>query len=231
MKSAIDVVEGKIVDYDEKAGELVIRAKYDDYLTMTKRGYSKCRIQLVDSRNLSCKQRNSCYALIREIADYSGMSEERTKEILKVKFLAEVCKDTADNMFSLSDAPMSLICSFQRFLARMIVEWDIPCSIPLYSYVDDISDYVYACIINKKCVVCGQHADLHHIDRVGAGRNRDEIVHLGMEAMPLCRKHHEECHQIGEREWREKYHIDGGIVIDQTIAKIYKLNTKNRKDK
>ena len=30
MKSAIDVVEGKIVDYDEKAGELVIRANYDD---------------------------------------------------------------------------------------------------------------------------------------------------------------------------------------------------------
>ena len=231
MRSANDTIEGKIVDYDEKSGELIIRAKYEDVGTLTKRQYDKCSIRLIDRRKLSCKQRNTCYMLLREIANYSGMSEDRTKEIMKLKFATELYQGEADELFSLADAPMSLVCEFERYIVRFILEWDIPCAFRLYDFVDDVADYIYACLMAKKCAICGAHADLHHIDRVGAGRNRDEIVHIGMEAMPLCREHHEEAHQIGETEWREKYHIEKGIVIDEAIAKVYRLNTKSRKEK
>ncbi len=223
MKSPIDVITGRIVGYDEKRGEILIRAPYPHWELMIKRNYKECSLQLIDSRPLSDKQRNTCYMLLRDIAEYVGEGTDRTKEYMKIKFLAEDLNETADTLFSLANAPMSLVCAFQRFLVRFILDWDIPTRRPLNEFVDDINDYVYSCLITKKCCVCGKRADLHHIERVGMGRNRDEIVHIGMESLPLCRDHHTEAHTMPDEDFFTKYHLDGGIVIDKTIAKIYKL--------
>jgi hypothetical protein len=76
---------------------------------------------------------------------------------------------------------MSLVCAFQRFLVRFILDWDIPCNFPLLNFVDDIADYVYGCLIHKKCCICGAKADLHHLDHVGMGRNRNEILSMSLE--------------------------------------------------
>ena len=228
MKTPIDIVAGTITDYDERSGVLTIKAQYPDWPIMVKRGYHKCNVQLIDSRPLSDKQRRACYALLREISDYTGQGADSTKEWMKLKFLAEDFGETADKIFSLSNAPMSLVCAFQRFLVRFILEWDIPTRFPLLGMVDDIADYVYACLINRKCAVCGKRADLHHVDHVGMGRDREEIIHEGMEALPLCREHHQECHTVGQQTFNEKYHFDGGIEIDKTICKIYGLKTERK---
>ena len=124
---------------------------------------------------------------------------------------------------------MSLVCAFQRYLVDFIVGNDIPCSFPLLDYVDDMGGYIYSCLINKKCCVCGKKAELHHVDRVGMGRDRTEIIHEGMEAMPLCREHHTECHTIGQITFNDKYHFDGGIVLDKTLCRIWKLKTGGKK--
>lgn len=226
MASPVDVVKGRIVGYDEKRGELLIRAPYADLVTMTRREYKECLVQPVDSRRLSDKQRKACYALMGAIADYSGMSRDRTKELMKLKFLSENVEDLSDSIFSLSSAPMSLVCGFQRFLVQFILEWDIPTDFSLLEMVDDVSDYIYGCLVNKKCVVCGRPADLHHIDRVGAGRNRDEIIHEGMEVLPLCREHHTEAHTMPDKDFFDKYHLPGGIVADKTICRIYGLKRR-----
>lgn len=115
MKTPIDIVRGKIVDVDEH-GVMTIKAKYDDWRTMLRRDYKECNIQMIDSRPLSDKQRRTCYKLLREISNFTGMGIDPTKEYLKLKFLAEDLQVTADHIFSLSSAPMSLVCAFQRFL-------------------------------------------------------------------------------------------------------------------
>lgn len=230
MKPPIDTVKGRIVAYDERRQELLIRAPYDDYVTLTKRGYKSCLVQLVDSRPLSDKQRRMCYALLREISDFTGQSISSAKEWLKIKFLADDLQETADKIFSLSSAPMSLVCAFQRYLIRFILDWDIPCKFPLLDYVDDVPDYIYACLIAKKCCITGKPADLHHVERVGMGRNRDDIIHEGMEVLPLCREMHELAHTMPDAEFFERYHLPGGIVADKTICRIYGLKTaKERK--
>lgn len=226
MKSPFDIIDGVISDYDERTGVLTIRAPYPDWPTMVKRGYQKCSIQLIDSRPLSDKQRRACYALLREIGDYTGQGTDSTKEYMKLKFLADDFGETADKIFSLSNAPMSLVCAFQRFLVRFILEWDIPTRFPLLQFVEDVQDYIYACLINRKCAVCGHRAELHHVDRVGIGRDREEIIHEGLEAMPLCAEHHGECHMIGQDTFNAKYHFDGGIVLDKTICRIHGLRRK-----
>ncbi len=225
MKSPVDTIKGRIVDVDEH-GVLTIKATYPDWYILTKRQYNECLIQMIDGRPLSNKQRRACYALIREISEYTGMGLDPTKEYMKLKFLSEDLQETADKIFSLSNAPMSLVCAFQRFLVRFILDWDIPCRFPLLEFVDDVGDYLYSCLLNKKCCICGQPADLHHVDHVGAGRDREEIIHEGMEALPACRVHHTIAHAIGEKAFMEKYHIPHGIILDKTLCKIYGLKAK-----
>lgn len=229
MKTPVDTVKGRIVGYDERTQELLIRAHYDDWYTMTKRGYKECLVQPLDARPLSNRQRKMCYALLREISDYTGQDVHSAKEYLKLRFLADDFGETADRIFSLSNAPMSLVCAFQRYLVRFIVEYDIPCRVPLLEYVDDVHDYIYACLIAKKCCITGRPAELHHIDRVGMGRNRDDIIHEGMEVLPLFREMHQEAHTMGDREFFEKYHLPGGVVMDKTLCRIYKVKARKER--
>lgn len=224
-KSPIDIIKGRIVDIDEH-GILTIKAVYNDWPTLIKRQYKDCNIQLIDGRPLSDKQRRTCYALIRDIANYSGMGLDPTKEFLKIKFVTEELQETADQMFSLSSAPMSLVCAFQKFLIEFILDWDIPCSIPLLYFADDIQSYVYACLMSKKCCVCGKQADLHHVDHIGSGRDRTELVHEGMEVLPLCREHHTEAHAIGQITFNQKYHLTKGVIMDKKLCRHYGLKSR-----
>lgn len=226
MKTPVDTVKGRIVGYDERTQELLIRAHYDDWYTMTKRGYKECLVQPLDARPMSDRQRKMCYALLREISDYTGQDVHSAKEYLKLRFLADDFGETADRIFSLSNAPMSLVCAFQRYLVRFIVEYDIPCRVPLLEYVEDVPDYIYACLIAKKCCITGRPADLHHVHRIGMGRDRDDIIHEGMEVLPLCREMHQEAHTMSDREFFEKYHLPGGVVMDKTLCRIYKVKAK-----
>lgn len=227
MKTPVDVVQGTIVDVSD-SGVVTIKVQYDDWFTLIKRGYSKCLVQMIDSRPLSDKQRRACYALLREISEYSGMGPDMTKQYMKLKFMTEELEQTADKLFSLSNAPMSLVCAFERFLVRFILDWDIPTRFSLLGFVDDTADYIYSCLINKKCCICGKPADLHHVDHVGIGRDRAEILHEGMEALPLCREHHTQAHSMGQESFNGLYHIEKGIKLDKTLCRIYRL--KKRKE-
>ena len=221
-------VKGQIAGYDERTGEVIIRAP-EDFARLCRQEQREVWIEFIDARPLSDKQRRSCYAMLREIADWSGYEPDEIKDMFKFNFLASLV-DSMDT-FSLSDASMSLVAAFQSFLARFIVGHDVPTKRPMLEYVDDIQDYVYACLINKKCPVCGKPADLHHVEAVGMGRDRDEIIHEGMEVLPLCRVHHTEIHTIGKIDFYKRYHINGGIPADKTICKIYGLRTEKKRRK
>jgi hypothetical protein len=225
-KQVIESITGRIVDYNEKTGELTIKAVYPDFPTLTRREYDKVSITLHDSRPLSGKQRRSCYAMLGEISEWSGQEKEEIKQLLKLQFWTSELWQTADSLFSLSDAPMSVVAAFQSWLARFIVANDVPTKRPMLDYVDDVPNYVYACLVKKKCCICGRKADLHHIERVGMGRNREEIIHEGMEVLPLCREHHEQAHTMPDEDFFNLYHLNGGIELDKNLCKIYGLKTK-----
>lgn len=213
------MIKGRILSVSED-GTAVIAAPIDTYI-LTHRKVKEAYIDYIDSRPLSDKQRRMCYALINAIAEWSGETTEGTKTALKLEFWQSHIDTLADKIFSLSNAPMSLVAEFQRYLVRFIVDNDVPLKFPLLNYVDDIKDYTYSCLIHKKCVICGKHADLHHIDAIGMGNDRNDVQHIGREVMSLCREHHTEIHLLGKSEFMEKYHLDGGIIADKTICRIY----------
>lgn len=215
------MIKGRILSVSED-GTAVIAAPIDTYI-LTHRKVKEAYIDYIDSRPLSDKQRRMCYALINAIAEWSGETTEGTKTALKLEFWQTHIDTLADKIFSLSNAPMSLVAEFQRYLVRFIIDNDVPLKFPLLNYVDDIKDYTYSCLIHKKCVICGKRADLHHIDAIGMGNDRNDVQHIGREVMSLCREHHAEIHLLGKSEFMEKYHLDGGIIADKTICRIYGL--------
>ncbi len=221
------MLKGKIVDVRED-GTALIRASINS-TEFIRRQYKECYVDFIDSRPLSDRQRKMCYALINAIAEWSGSSSEDIKQAFKIEFWAEKIDTLADKVFSLASAPMSLVAEFQRFLIRFILENGVPVRRPLLEYVDDTSDYLYYCLINKRCAICGRKPELHHVDAVGMGQDRNEIIHEGRECLPLCREHHKEFHNVGKATFMEKYHLDSGIKIDKTIMKIYRLRSKNGK--
>ncbi len=215
------MLKGKIIELGSD-GSALISAKLP-LVQAVHRKVNEVYIDLIDSRPLSDRQRRMCYALIHAIAEWSGSNEEEVKQAFKLDFWAEQVDTMADKIFSLSNAPMSLVAEFQRFLVRFIISNGVPVKRPLREYVDDVRDYTYMCLIHRKCAVCGRRADLHHIDAVGMGNGRNGVEHLGREVMSLCREHHTEIHTLGKAEFMARYHLDGGIEADGTILKIYGL--------
>lgn len=115
---------------------------------------------------------------------------------------------------------------FITYLIEFVLEFDVPLKMPLTEVCDDILKAVYACLMHKKCIVCGQKTELHHVDRVGMGGNRDDMIHIGMECLPLCSDHHREAHDHGDRALMDKYHLEP-IKIDEKIARLYRLGRRN----
>lgn len=215
------MLKGKVVGLSED-GTATIKAQVP-LAQFLHREVKEVYVDMIDSRPLSDRQRRMCYALVKAIADWSGSGSEEVKEAFKLDFWAERVDTLSDKIFSLSNAPMSLVAEFQRFLVAFILTHDVPTKRPLREYVDDIEAYTYLCLVRRKCAVCGRRAELHHIDAIGMGNDRTEVQHEGREVMSLCREHHTELHTVGKAEFMTKYHLDGGVPCDRTIMKIYGL--------
>lgn len=220
----MEIIHGKIIDITPEG--LFIKAPYQNIERACIRRYSTVEIGLNDGRFISTEQRKKAYALMREISEYTGETAELTKQQLKLDFIVNRMKALNKQIFSLSDCDMTTAREFITYLIDFILEYDIPTRQPLVSLCEDIEKYIYACLIHKKCCVCGQPAELHHCQRVGMGRNRDDIFQIGMLVLPCCRKHHGEAHTKPQEEFNKLFHVKP-IPLTKELAKVYKLTKKN----
>ncbi|WP_027406191.1 putative HNHc nuclease [Anaerovibrio sp. RM50] len=218
-----DIVTGKIVDM-EPDGSVHIVASVPDIDRAVNRKYSTVLIGFNDGRRISAKQRAKAHCLIAEIADWMAELPALTKQIMKVEFKVNRLESLETKMFSLSNCDMNTASEFISYLVDFVVENDIPTRKPMYQLADDIGKYMYACLVNKRCCICGQAGQLHHCEgsRIGMGGDRKEVHHLGRDVACLCWKHHDELHRMAETEFMDKYHIYP-IQADKVICKKYKL--------
>lgn len=175
-----------------------------------------------DSRARTLEQIRKAWALMGEIAEYQGQGKDDVYREQSTAFSLKHLEILQGELFHLSTATVSTARAFINLLVEIIIEYGIPTKEPLYGLCDDLERYTYACLMNKKCAVCGRKTELHHVQAIGMGRNRHEIDHIGMLCLPLCREHHDEAHLIGNKAFEERYHLIP-IQIDQKIAKKYNL--------
>ena len=220
---------GRIVEIRD-TGEAVIMADLPNLNHALDRQYDSVEIILPDGRRITAKQRAKIYALIGEIAYFvAGKADsqtiEETKAVMKWEFCLARMESQERRLFSLSDVDETTAREFVDYLIGFIVENNIPTKVPLLEQCEDIGRYIYACLLTRKCCVCGKdHAHVHHCEgsRIGAGFDRDQVHHLGRAVLPLCEKHHTEAH-LGEAGFMRRYHLQA-IKLDEKLCKRLNLN-------
>ena len=195
---------------DDESTELKVTVKgdiEDAILRYQKNGTLTGELRIDDGRHISAVQRRKIYANIADIAYYCGEVPEYTKELFKFLYISE----TGAPYFSLSDCSMEVAKEYISFLMDFALEHDIPLSDPGLQRTDDIERYLWGCIKHKRCCLCGKPADVHHVQAIGAGRDRRNYDDSEHKKMALCRVHHSEAHNIGVDTFNAKYHVFGVI--------------------
>ena len=214
------ILTGKIIESDETG--IVISAYFPDYL-IEKRNIKTVEINITDGRHINAAQRKHIYATLRDISLYTGHDTEELKSIFKADYIAK----TGEPWFSLANVDMTTASSFLQHLIDFCLTWGISTNDSYLDRSPDIGRYLYMCLATRTCSICGKRAEVHHSgeDRVGMGRNRLKISHLGLLATALCREHHTEIHSKPEKEFFDKYHT-WPIKLDEYLCKQLRLKVK-----
>lgn len=212
--------EVKAIKETDQGTELIVKINEkikDQIIRYREGGKVLAELRIDDGRIITNEQRKKFYATIKDIADYTG----DTMEYLKDYFKALYCFYNKKDNISLSDCSITEA----RELINLALEFAIRNEIPLMDLAlnrtNDINRFLYVCLINRKCCICGKSADIHHVEghRIGMGLDRNKVNHLGREVISLCRIHHQEAHQ-SEKDFFDKYKVYG-IKLDKiTVEKL-----------
>lgn len=167
-------------------------------------------LRLDDGRHISTEQRKKAYATMRDISDFTGYPPEECKEWLKYLYISQ----TGEPYFSLSDCSVDTARDFISTILEFAIKWGIPLSEQAILRADDIGRYLYFCLVHKKCCVCGRPGEIHHVDAIGMGRDRETVDDRGYRKMCLCRLHHTIAHQRGMKEFESMYKVYGIVAPD-----------------
>ena len=203
----------------KKNGEYVLKdiqlsQANDMYLELEPDNAFEVSVRFMDKRRITERQRRFIFALCNEIAYYMGEDAEWVRMLLQ-NYNAKLRNIDVE---SLSTTDMTYANGLIDTIINFMIEKEIPFSKKLiddYGYTFD-ERQTYSMCLKRVCVVCGSRAEIHHVDSVGMGNNRNKISHVGKRALPLCREHHTECHTIGNANFIEKYHLTP-ITIDKKM--------------
>lgn len=162
-------------------------------------------VKVVDKRHITDQQRKFIFALCNEISYYTGDDREYIR-LLMQQYNANLREIEVE---SLSTCSMTYANNLIDTIINFCIDKEIPFAKELLEenkYTFD-EKQTYAMALKRVCVVCGQRADIHHVDTIGMGNNRQKVSHIGKKALPLCRSHHTNCHEIGDDAFIEKYHL------------------------
>ncbi|MFT9415730.1 putative HNHc nuclease [Leuconostoc falkenbergense] len=227
----------KLNKVDPNKGLITLQLSTDDIYTLEKYHASGQQqvVSLIasDENGVSAQQRKFAFALLHDIwwSQVGGYWIE-TPETVKQHFYAmyEYYNSLDFGEFSLSAAKGTKTDTNQ--FINMLLDYaaihDISLSVKPLNELEpqEIARWEYRCLMEKMCVVCGKKpSDLHHLDTVGSGMNRQHTNHLGHRAVQLCREHHNLAHSLGIETFMQRFKING-IKIDEKIAMAHGLNMR-----
>ncbi|WP_137624953.1 putative HNHc nuclease [Lactiplantibacillus pingfangensis] len=177
--------------------------------------------EIADTRKARPQQRRLFFALLNDIADWSVTPQDYLKSLFYLQYQIY----TNGKQISLSDVTKSSVSDANVLLDLVIdfmFEWRVPFKKGYELLPRDQEYYLFECCRHRVCMICGNRADIHHVDVIGAGMNRTIVDHTKRHVMALCRKHHGEIEQIGPDKFSAKYHVPvDGIRLDvETLKRI-----------
>ncbi|MCC6117381.1 hypothetical protein HZL39_05245 [Lactiplantibacillus plantarum] len=186
--------------------------------------------ELADTRKARPQQRRLFFALLSDIYTWSGMPTDFLKNLFYLQYESY----TFGKQISLSDTTESSVSDSNQLLDLVIdfmFEWHVPFKEGYKLLPREQEYYLFQCCRHRFCMICGNRADIHHVDVIGAGLNRTHVDHTKRHVMALCRVHHSEIEQIGSVAFSAKYHVPvDGIKLDKETLKRIGLKGKYSSD-
>lgn len=178
-------------------------------------------VRVVDPFKITDKQRRKVFALCNDIEAYTG----QPRDYMRYLFMdyVEVLYGY-EKRLSLSDCTREQA----KQIIEVILDWVFHNNIPLNYKTSDLlkndKAFLYWSTVNRNCVLCGEsNADLAHHYAIGRGANRKKMQHYDYEVLALCRRHHQEQHNIGVKSFDEKYILqDSWIKVDDRLNAMLK---------
>lgn len=215
------IYSGKLIESDGKRiaiFELDEDINQDEVIRFSPNNEYQAEIIFDDNRRLTSLQRKKAHALIADVARWSGDDPAYSKAWLKYYFIA----DTDNEYFSLSDCSVTTARLFINYLIEFAFKWNVPFKAKGMDMQDDIGKFLWLCIKYRKCAICGKHGEIHHLNAIGAGRDRKQINHTQHDLICLCRGHHQEAHNLGIKTFKQRYMI-AGIKLSPQDVKEFKI--------
>ncbi|WP_445618564.1 putative HNHc nuclease [Lactiplantibacillus plantarum] len=186
--------------------------------------------ELADTRKARPQQRRLFFALLSDIYTWSGMPTDFLKNLFYLQYESY----TFGKQISLSDTTESSVSDANQLLDLVIdfmFEWHVPFKEGYKLLPREQEYYLFQCCRHRVCMICGNRADIHHVDVIGADLNRTHVDHTKRHVMALCRVHHSKIEQIGSVAFSAKYHVPvDGIKLDLETLKRIGLKGKYSSD-
>lgn len=172
-----------------------------------------------DPRTFTTQQRAFTFALMRDIAIYTGEQLETLKDVFYWQFryftgrnisLSNGSLNTVDDVATLDDLILDFIFENHIPFKR---GYEIPPQNTQY--------YFYKCVMTRTCCLCGKSgADIDHFSKALGRRSRKSVDHAEYDFAALCRTCHTKKHQMGVTEFKNKYHVIGIKLNQDEIKKL-----------
>ncbi|MDT2842640.1 putative HNHc nuclease [Vagococcus lutrae] len=224
-----------IKKYDAESKELTVTLEEQLNIKRIKTMYnddlSKVNGSLIvtDPRRFTSQQRALYWALMNDIYIHTGNSTIITHDFFKEYYYALTnkrlsVKDTSTNTVSDLNEALELVIEF------MFIN-NIPFTKGYELLPRSESYFLYQCCINRKCAICGKHADIHHEDnRVGAGNDRRTYDHTQSSFIALCREHHNIRHTMTWNEFTDLYKVEAIKLNSRDLIRLGLMTIKQTKE-
>ncbi|WP_334427194.1 putative HNHc nuclease [Levilactobacillus sp. HBUAS67566] len=178
-----------------------------------------------DGRHISAEQRKKVFALLHEIDRWCGnYIMDMTESQMKYMFMRH---QGLYEEFSLSDCSLEMASRFIEFLLGFCFAYEVPIASKVIDSIREQYGWDMYCLKYHCCMICGAHADIAHVHAVGIGRNRNHINNVGNYVMALCRKHHQEQHNVGIKTFMIDKKLKG-VKVTPEIQRMLKIGAWNQ---
>ena len=183
----------------------------NDETQLLDEGYSiAVDVQVYDPYKITDKQRRKIFALLNDIESATGQPREYLRSMFQdyVKVV-----EGYEEKISLSNCDKETASK----VIEVIIQWVFIHNIPLNYKTSDLmrndNYFIYLSTINRQCVICGKpKSDIAHLEAVGSGRDRRTHDHTNHHVLALCRRHHNEQHQVGIKTFNQTYHLENSWI-------------------
>lgn len=182
-------------------------------------GERQAELFIKDPRGFTPQQRRFVFALMQDIYIYTGEPLESLKDVFYWQFRYFTGKNIS--LSNESENTVDEVSTLSELILDFIFENDIPFREGYEIPPQNVEYYFYKCVTTRTCCICGKkNADIDHFDKALGRRKRSEVDHTEFNFAALCRTHHQEKHQIGITEFKNKHHVIGVKLNQDEIKKL-----------